>query len=284
MPALDIRPPLARVAPDIDLPSMPTTPTVVRTVPIHVVEPVEPEHDAPATARADDFGGGAHTPTVPPVAVDPAQRTSTIALRTAPVVHASPAADHPNLSATMQAVLADDTTRANNAKADPRYAAQVRQVIGSLDQHHRSLIDQIAKAANLPAALVCGIWYREASLKDGVYLHNGDPLGKPTTHVPKGIDFGIGQFVEAAVSALNDKAHLRDALGLTSSSTDLGAMCAYAEAYNGLGYHNKGRASPYALAGTDQYKGGMFVADGVYDPNKFDGRPGVFAIAEAFLQ
>lgn len=139
-------------------------------------------------------------------------------------------------------------------------------------------IDEIAQKANLPREVVAGIWYREMALQDGKYLHNGDPLGKPTVHVPKGINFGTHQFVEAAVHALGLKQGLADQMGLNYSSKDYAAMCAYCEAYNGFGYRNKGTASAYVAAGTDKYTGGMFVADGKFSSTKKDGRVGTLRI------
>ena len=139
-------------------------------------------------------------------------------------------------------------------------------------------IDEISQKANLPRELVAGIWYREMSLRDGRYLHNGDPLGSPTTHVPVGIYFGTHQFVEAAVHALNMKRGLADQMGLNASSKDYAAMCAYCEAYNGFGYRNHGTASAYVAAGTDKYTGGMYVSDGKFSSTTKDTRVGVLRI------
>ena len=139
-------------------------------------------------------------------------------------------------------------------------------------------IDEIASKANLPRELVAGIWYREMSLQDGKYLHNGDPLGKATVHVPAGIYFGTHQFVEAAVHALGMKQGLADQMGISASSKDYAAMCAYSEAYNGFGYRNHGTASAYVAAGTDKYTGGLYVADGKFSSTKKDSRVGVLRI------
>src|SRR5205085_3470830 len=116
-----------------------------------------------------------------------------------------------------------------------------------------------------------------------VYLHNGEPLGRPTTLVPKGIYFGKDQFVEAAVHALNQKRDTADKLGLHYGSKDVAAMAAYAERYNGFGYRAKGRDSAYVSAGTDLYHGGMYVRDGVYDSSAVDHRPGVLPIIQAMM-
>ena len=50
------------------------------------------------------------------------------------------------------------------------------------------------------------------------------------------------------------------------------------ERYNGLGYASRGAPSPYIWSGTDQYKAGKYVRDGVYDPNHVDTQPGCAAL------
>ena len=88
---------------------------------------------------------------------------------------------------------------------------------------------------------MAAIWYREDSqMRTSRYLHNGQPLGRTTTIVPRGIFFRKDQFVDAAVHALGQKNHLRNALGLSYESRDLAAMAAYTEAYNGFGYRMAG--------------------------------------------
>lgn len=52
-------------------------------------------------------------------------------------------------------------------------------------------------------------------------------------------------------------------------------MLTLLEMYNGLGYYRKGIPSPYIWAGTDQYKKGKYVRDGVFDPEVVDKQLGV---------
>lgn len=137
--------------------------------------------------------------------------------------------------------------------------------------------ERVAAKAGVPAILVAAIHYRESSLDFGTYLHQGDPLGKPAVHVPKNIPV-FTNWEDAAVHALKMKAGVRDALELTAESKDEAAMTSFAEAYNGFGYDDRGQASPYAFAGTDQYKSGMYVADGKYSGKAVDRRPGVLAL------
>lgn len=112
------------------------------------------------------------------------------------------------------------------------------------------------------------------------------PLGKPTTIEPKGVFFRKDPFVDAAVDALRKHVKDQNALGLHYDSTDMGAMATYAEAYNGMGYRRRGATTPYAFAGTDQYKGGLFVEDGPkgYRADAYDKRLGVMAVALEYMK
>ena len=53
------------------------------------------------------------------------------------------------------------------------------------------------------------------------------------------------------------------------------------EEYNGLGYAARGLPSPYLWSGTDQYKSGKYVRDGVYDPNAVDSQFGCAGLLKA---
>lgn len=166
---------------------------------------------------------------------------------------------------------------------DPRYRGELDR-IQRLYRERQPLIDQIARRANLPPQLVAGLWYREnAQMRTDIHLHNGQQLGRPTTIVPRGIYFGRDQFVDAAVHALQQKAGTARELGLNYHSTDRAAMAAFAERYNGFGYRNRGVRSAYVTAGTGLYNGGMYVRDGVFNPNAWDRRPGVASIVNRLL-
>lgn len=138
----------------------------------------------------------------------------------------------------------------------------------------------VADQTHIPAALIAAIHFRESSGDFSTYLHNGDPLGKPTTHVPTGIPvFTVWE--DAAVHALNMKGSIRDDLDMTESTTNEASIATFAEYYNGLGYYNRGAPSAYVYSGTDVYTGGKFVADGVYDPKVKDAQLGVLAMYRA---
>ncbi|RYZ44681.1 MAG: hypothetical protein EOO72_05650, partial [Myxococcaceae bacterium] len=228
-------------------------------------------------------GQGASTPTQTSQKPQVAKQTQTQTSQQKPQVANQTQTAKP--TGKLGTAYADNTKKAANAQlsTDPRYAADLK-AIANLSPEKRRLIDEVARKADLPPALVAGIWYREASLKDGVYLHNGQELGKTTTIVPKGVFFRKDQFVDAAVDALRKHSKDQKALGLNYNSTDMGAIASYAEAYNGFGYRNKGVTTPYAFAGTDQYKGGMYVKDGDFKANVYDKRLGVMAVALEYMK
>ena len=63
----------------------------------------------------------------------------------------------------------------------------------------------------------------------------------------------------------------------------IGGTLVALETYNGIGYANKGRPSPYLWAGTDQYVSGKYVRDNVYDPNAVDQQPGTANLLKAMM-
>ncbi|TVQ87408.1 MAG: hypothetical protein EA397_19020 [Deltaproteobacteria bacterium] len=143
---------------------------------------------------------------------------------------------------------------------------------------NRTRYEEVAAITGVPAILIAGIHYRESSMDFDTYLHQGDPLGRPAVNHPSDIPI-FYEWEEAAIHALDSKRGLASSVGLDEDTRDLTAIATYAEAYNGLGYHFRDRPSPYVYAGTDHYQGGLFVADGVYDPQRQDGRLGVVALA-----
>lgn len=108
---------------------------------------------------------------------------------------------------------------------------------------HIKTYNKISKDTKLPPQLIAAIHYRESGCDFTTYLHNGDPLGKPTTSVPKGKYFN--NFVDAAIDALKEKNSYRKQYKLSAKSKDLAAKFSFAERYNGLGYYKRGVNSPY---------------------------------------
>jgi|GEM_PF-2634427 len=147
-------------------------------------------------------------------------------------------------------------------------------------EKHRARYEKVAAKVDLPAPLIAALHWRESSGSFKKYLHQGDPLGKPAVRVPKNIPV-FHTWEPAAVHALNMKKSNARKLAMNQQTKDLAALATYAEMYNGLGYHNKGKPSPYVFAGTNKYEKGKYVKDGKYDPNVKDKQVGVMAMWQA---
>ncbi len=145
---------------------------------------------------------------------------------------------------------------------------------------NRGRYEAVAAQTGVPAELIAALHFRESSGNFGTYLHQGDPLGKPPVHWPTNIPT-FSKWEDAAVHALKQKGSIKKDLGMTAETTDLASMATFAEYYNGLGYHNKGRVSPYVYSGTTEYKKGKYVADGVFDPDTVDAQLGIVAMINA---
>jgi lysozyme family protein len=131
----------------------------------------------------------------------------------------------------------------------------------------------------VPWAIIAVIHEREASQNFNTQLGQGDPLNSVSVHVPK----GRGPFKtwedgawDALVNCGPYLARRKD-WSLSASLTAL-------ETYNGIGYAARGVPSPYVWAGTDQYRSGKYVKDGIYDPNKVDPQLGCAALLKALME
>lgn len=130
---------------------------------------------------------------------------------------------------------------------------------------NKSRYQKIEKSTGVPWWFIGITHYRESNLDFSTNLAQGDPWNKKSTHVPKGRG-PFNSFEEAAVDALTRCAPFA---ARNKDWSIPGALTMF-EQYNGLGYYNKGKPSPYVWAGTNQYSHGKYVADGKYDDSAVD--------------
>jgi lysozyme family protein len=141
-------------------------------------------------------------------------------------------------------------------------------------------------------------WFlRESDLDLTKQFAQGDPLDSVSVNVPRGqgpyrdhpddkvvaIDgeaVRLGAFYRSALVGLVDDAP--NAAKWTDWSE--GGYCTITIEFNGEGYENRGKASPYAFAGTNQYTRGKYVGDGRYDPNVVDTQPGCAAVLKCMIE
>lgn len=136
----------------------------------------------------------------------------------------------------------------------------------------------VESKTGVPWPIIAVIHEREASQNFNTQLGQGDPLNQVSVHVPAGRG-PFNSWEEGAYDALvNCAPHLA-----RQKDWSLGASLTALETYNGVGYAAKGVPSPYLWAGTDQYRSGKYVKDGVYDPNKVDAQMGCAALLKALM-
>ena len=122
----------------------------------------------------------------------------------------------------------------------------------------------VGKQVSVPWQFIAAIHGLEASFNFRAHLHNGDfPLSQRTRQVPPGrpkVWLPPSGWEASALDALR----LMGFAGQTDWS--LPRMLYRLEAYNGFGYRNSARASPYLWSFSNLYTKGKFVSDGHFDP------------------
>lgn len=177
---------------------------------------------------------------------------------------------------SLETMVNDHRQNTPNLKIRPEMSKALERFREKV-MRNKARYEQVSQATNVPWYLIAAIHERESGGNFNTYLHNGDPLGKPTVHVPVGKLFY--DWETAAIDAINSMG-LTQKLGLTPETKDMGLLLTYAERYNGLGYRRPelGTTSPYVYSGTNMYEKGKYVRDGVYDPNAVDKQLGVAAM------
>lgn len=118
---------------------------------------------------------------------------------------------------------------------------------------------------------------RESSQNWQKSLAQGDPIDRPSIHVPAGRPPGTWEAV--AIDALMNCGPY----AARNKDWSIGGLLTLLERYNGIGYANRGLPSPYLWSGTDQYRSGKYVADGVFDPNAVDKQLGCAGLILAMV-
>jgi lysozyme family protein len=137
----------------------------------------------------------------------------------------------------------------------------------------------VAASTGVPWAVIAVIHQREASQSWAANIAQGDSWNKRSVHVPA----GRGPF-DSWEDAARDA--LRNCAPFAAKWKDwtIGGALSLLEKYNGLGYANIGKPSPYIWSATDQYHSGKFTADHHYDPDAIDQQTGCAAILHRMME
>ena len=153
----------------------------------------------------------------------------------------------------------------------------------------RQRYQAISATTGVPWWVIAVIHEREAGQDFTKQLGQGDPLNKPSRHVPRGRGPflnhpndppGQDAFYRAAVDALQNcppyAARWKD--------WSAGGTLTLLELYNGIGYdefHHEN--SPYDWGATDQEQKGKYTGDGQFDPAAWDTQVGCAAMLKAMI-
>jgi lysozyme family protein len=137
----------------------------------------------------------------------------------------------------------------------------------------------VQNATGVPWEWIAVVHEREASQAWSLSLAQGDPWNHVSTHVPAGLG-PYNSWEEAAIDALELPQHALDKV--TDWSPEM--MLYSAEKWNGWGPRYKGYVTGYLWSYTDQYIGGKFVADHVWDKSVYDKQIGVAPILKKLLE
>ena len=139
--------------------------------------------------------------------------------------------------------------------------------------NHKDIYEDIEKRTGVPWWLVAVLHRRESDADFRTYLGNGDPLNRPTRHVPRGRG-PFDSFADGAVDALKLD-------GLTNVKDWRLEKALYeCEIFNGTGYNNRGLPSPYIWGGSNIQKRGKYIGDGEWDGDAWDIQPGCAPIIQ----
>lgn len=152
-------------------------------------------------------------------------------------------------------------------KIRPEWQGPTDRVVDRIyDPNARKRLRKVEEASGTPWWLIGVIGAMETGLSFTSHLHNGDPLTAPTVNHPPGrpTNWRAGMsWEDSAIDAVTTPPHDLRAI----DDWTIGATLRLLERYNGFGYRNRGRWSPYLWSGSTSYETGKFGSDGNFDPN-----------------
>jgi lysozyme family protein len=160
-----------------------------------------------------------------------------------------------------------------NAKLKRDFSAVAKRLAAATSRYQA-----VSAITGVPWPFIAVVHEREATQNWTTQLGQGDPLDRVSIHVPR----GRGPFKtweDGACDALVNCAPF----AACNKDWSIGGTLTKLEEYNGLGYAARNQPSPYLWSGTDQYKCGKYVRDGVFDPDVVDSQLGCAGLLMAMM-
>jgi lysozyme family protein len=174
------------------------------------------------------------------------------------------------------ALKAANARRWANARLTRGFSAVATHLVSP--EAAKSRYRAVSAKTGVPWPFIAVVHERECSQDWTGSLAQGDPWDRVSVHVPAGRG-PFKSWEEAAIDALDNCAPYPG----RNKDWSIGGLLTKLEEYNGLGYAARGVPSPYLWAGTDQYRSGKYVRDGVYDPNTVDSQLGCAGLLMAMM-
>lgn len=155
--------------------------------------------------------------------------------------------------------------------------AKVVDKLASLIMLNEARYRDVAEPLGIPWYVVGVIHAMEAGLDFGLHLHNGDPLSRRTVNVPSG-------YPKTGQPPFTWETSATDALKLDKypqwTDWSIPGILFKWESYNGWGYrtYHPEVKSPYLWAGTNQYRCGKYVKDGLWSATAVSKQIGAAAL------
>lgn len=130
----------------------------------------------------------------------------------------------------------------------------------------------------VPWFVIAALHDRESSGDFSTQLAQGDPLNRVSTHVPS----GRGPFASWEDGAYDALVTLKDLNSIRDWPIE---RIAYeCERYNGWGYRNHGIPSAYVWSFSNIYRGGKYIADGVWSATAMDKQCGTLPLIKRIAE
>jgi lysozyme family protein len=189
----------------------------------------------------------------------------------APVSHTP--SNSEQLMTDIVALRSANAQRWADAKLTRNFAAMAKSLVSAKPRYQT-----VEAKTGVPWFVIAVIHERESSQNWFANLAQGDPWNRASVHVPAGRG-PFRSWEEAAIDALANCAPY----AARNKDWNIGGALTELEQYNGLGYASRGVPSPHLWSGTNQYKSGKYVRDGVYDADAVDSQPGCAGLLLAMM-
>jgi lysozyme family protein len=189
------------------------------------------------------------------------------------------------------ALIAKNAALWAKASILPLRAQEVAAVALRLtNQTAKAHYELISNATSVPWWVIAVIHEREADQDFSCSIAQGDPLNRPSRHVPR----GRGPFFNHPNDPPGQDAFYRGAIDALENCPPhaafwqdwtAGGTLTLLELYNGTGYDQyHSENTPYDWGATDQEERGKYTGDGQFDPNAWDTQIGCAAMLKAMME